>query len=588
MSFTKSVTYDRPIIYKMTIRSRDGKTTYQTFTSTDTNPTIFISKTRCKLNTILSNLTFTVDNSDGSVNPTHIKYGNEILLQIAKDPAFFSDPNSYAFIGNIDYPDVEREGFQLHQFNVNAYESKKIFYDSLIDFNKSAPVTALDNPTTTTAKKFQINNLIKDALSNRLYTLLGEDSIQERFTSLALDNISDDVNIIYPRPRFKKVPSGTMLDDLADIIGFNWYLTYQGGTKHFNLKYPTEEAIPIRMISGKEKDINTDLAASTSYIVDPFRLESSASQEANFATRLSAVSQISPLVVASQTTNLSSTTLNAKAIATPFNTIETNFTILNLTLSKQGEPESPKNRVNGSIFLNVSNKPQGKVLDFAVDMDDIESKPTNVTIDLTEEKRFIENLAGFADFYIVLYQRSAKKGDPDPDATNTIRWHRDLSTAGGSLITTSFGGEREKYLQFVWQTHGPKYCFSLSSAVNRVLVNTNYNMLPLVGKIEPTPLDFSFISDVQTGIRYLSAIMYYAALFKVPVPLQVTLPDNFLFRPYQIIPNVTEEKTMPQGIPLEIQEVEYDFANNNNQVHLQCLGLIDDGFPTTWDCVALA
>jgi hypothetical protein len=592
LTFTKDVTYWQPLHYKLEFKPRPGGSTpYFFFDSTDTNPAVKINNVKLNLNTVMHSLEVEIDNSDGSVNPTWVQQGTRVKLQIWKNGSVTD--SDYIFIGCIDYPNEARVGFELHKFKVPIIELKQVLYDSNVTFVKNAPLDELGEPTTARARNYRLWRLIKDLLTNSDYTLLGDDTLADRvpgsITVSENTGISQRVDIIFPKPRIKGTSAGVGLDEWAELFGFNWYFRYnypgnEGGSE-FMLRWPSEEYTPIVMKAGDTKDINSDDVLNTSYITEEIIKESSSSQEGNFANVISAISKIQNLIMAQSTTNDTSTLMNFKAIAMPFTTNETNFTELDLLMSKQGDPESPKNRVNGAIFVNVGNKPIGKVLDFEIPLNDIEDQPTAVTVDLTDRKRFMENLGGQTNFYIVIYQRSGKNGDPNHDTVDGVRWHRDNSTTGGSLIADN--GDKDAHSTLVWKTHGPKYVFVVKSSINRLFVSTNQESVIQVGKKEPQSLDFGFIEDVNTAQRYVSSILYYASLYKVPIPLKVTVPNDFLFQPYQIIPAVTVNKIMPFGIDLEIQEVEYNLSENTNECSLVCLAIVDNSFPTTFGCANL-
>lgn len=556
------------------------------FASNDPDPPLFIHDCVLKLNTVMHQLDFEVDNSDGLAPASWFSKGNLVFIRVWKNGSPTS--SNYLFAGFIDYPNENRKGFLGHKFRVTCYEVKQALYDSNVTFIKNAPLDELGNPQTLRAKNYRIWRLVKDLLSNDAYTLLGDDALQDRipFFDKTYSGLKQNVDLIFPRPRIKGQSAGTGLDEWSEIIGFNWYFDYSNsGNPSFQLKWPQDETQQIVLKAGDTKDINNDDVLYTSYITEDFDKESSTSQEDNFANVISAVSKIQNLIMAQSKTDSSSTLMDFKAIAMPFTTQETNFTELELMMSKQGDPSSPKNRVNGAIYVNVGNKPVGKVLDFEIPLSDIEDTPTIVNVDLSQRKRFMENLGGQTNFYWVIYQRSGKSGDPNHNQTDGVRLHRDNSTTGASLIAEN--GDKDQHDKLVWKTHGPNYVFTLKSTINRLFVSTNQESVLEVGKKEPQSLDFGFIEDVNTAQRYNSSILYYASLLKLLIPLKVTVPNDFLFKPYMRIPGVTVNKIFPGGVDLEIQEVEYNFAENTNECAISCLGLIDEGFPTSFGCTNL-
>lgn len=568
--------------------------TVQGFISDDPRPPIFINNAVLKLNTIMHSLDFEVDNSDGLAPVEWFEPGNLVTCEVWKN-GFLEDIDNYLFIGQIDFPNELRVGYEAHTYKVSVVEIKQTIYDSNVTFIRNAPVDTLGEVLTNNATSFRIWRLIKDLFTNKQYTLLKDDRLQDRFPSGWFDTsysgLSQAVDIIFPRPRIKNNSAGAGIDEWAELIGFNFYFDYPDGIITPVLRWPQEEYVKIVLKAGDTKDPTTDDADLTAYITEDIVKESSSSQEGNFANMVSAISKIDNLIMAQKTINSNSTLMNFKAIAQPFTTQETDFTELQVMLSKQGDPQSPQERFNGAIFVNVGNKPVGKVLDFEIPLSDIDDVPTNIMVDLTERRRYMKNLGGQTNFYIVFYQRSnGNKADGTPDGNGSpnnntnhgVRVHRDNATNGGSLIAE--GGDKNAHTALVWKPHGPNYVFVIKSSINRLFVSANQESIIKVGKKEPQSLDFGFIEDVNTAQRYLSSILYFAVLYKMQIPLKVTVPNNFLFKPYMKIPGVMVNKIFPGGIDLEIQEVEYKFADNNNECSITCMAMVDEEFPSTFGC----
>ena len=564
------------------------------FMSDDPNPPIFINNAVLKLNTIMHSLEFEIDNSDGLAPVEWCEPGNIVTCEVWKN-GFLQDIDNYLFIGQIDFPNELRVGYEAHTYKVSVVEIKQTIYDSNVTFIRNAPVDNLGEVLTNNATSFRIWRLIKDLFTNKQYTLLKDDKLQDRFPSGWFDTsysqLSQAVDIIFPRPRIRNNSAGAGIDEWAELIGFNFYFDYPLGKISPVLRWPQEEYVKIVLKAGDTKDPATDDADLTAYITEDIVKESSSSQEGNFANMVSAISKIDNLIMAQKTINSNSTLMNFKAIAQPFTTQETDFTELQVMLSKQGDPQSPQERFNGAIFVNVGNKPVGKVLDFEIPLSDIDDVPTNIMVDLTERRRYMKNLGGQTNFYIVFYQRSnGNKADGTPDGNGSpnnntnhgVRVHRDNATNGGSLIAE--GGDKNAHTALVWKPHGPNYVFVIKSSINRLFVSANQESIIKVGKKEPQSLDFGFIEDVNTAQRYLSSILYFAVLYKMQIPLKVTVPNNFLFKPYMKIPGVMVNKIFPGGIDLEIQEVEYKFADNNNECSITCMAMVDEEFPSTFGC----
>jgi len=580
--FTKDVDYDEPMKWRLRLRDFNEDVTYATIRSTNTNPALYIQNMRANLNTTMSEVTFDVDNSAGDVDLNWLKAGNTITLQAAKQESYFDNPNSYIFIGNIDYPSRDSHGYQGDTIHVKAISIKQIVYDTQCHIVKSAPIVNIDDeePVPANSTKFQVYKIIEDMINQKKWTILGDASLKERghFTS----TISPAINTFWPKVSFVGISFGVAFDTLADTIGFYWDIDPTSGNRDIYAKFPSESAVPIQIKTGDNKSITNDDKYRTSYIVEEYRLESTSGLQGNVASRLNALTRIASKSVAGQGSNVTSTSTTNKAIAMPFHAEETDFTTIALILSKIGDPQSPNDRLNCWIVLKRDGKPGPKVLEFAIDLSSIDASPTNIFVDLTDIKRKITNVSGEEDFYIVVFQRSGLKGSANLDEANTIRWHSNAATDAGSFVAE--GGEHENYNNFVWKESGRGFCFNIWSSINRLYSITNYSLAEQIGLREPEIIDFRFIEDVNLAIKYLSSISAYSSYFKAPISLKVSLPNDFLFKPYQTIPAVST-KIFPNAMDLELQEVNYDFHENSNQCcSLMGVGLVNAGFPTQWPC----
>jgi len=529
----------------------------------------------------MSSLEFTVEDNSQVIDTTKLKAGALVTCQVCKDVAFYSNPLSYALVGYIDYPSPDRPQTSELFYQVRVIEAKKGMYDSQMEFRRSAPIVSIDNPNNSRSREFMTRVHLADLVSKKKYTILNDQSVKDRW-GYTLD-ISTNLSIIIPKLNYIDQSAGVIYDDIVDLVSAVWGMKYDGGAKIIWADYPSNTLQKVIIKSSDQKSPNDD-PAKTSYIVSGFGLPSSSSQTANFASRIFARTKIDKKSVANGGTNRASTLLTSLAIAQPFTTNETRFNGISFIASKVGNPESPKDRINGAIFLDNGGKPEGpRIASFNVPLDEINSDPTTIFVDIEEKRtRFLTGI----NYWLVWYQRSGTTGDPNNDVNNAIRIHRDINTDGGSL--TAQGGDRADHEnhKLVWKTHGPTYVFNVYSTLNRLFAVTNYSAVADVGLIEPPPLDISEIDDVNLANRYTGNILYLSSLFSADVDMIVTNPDSYVFRPNTQV-MIFDTLAAPNGIKFFINSVEYDFTQNNNEVRLTGTTFLDYGFPASWPCTAL-
>lgn len=579
--------YDQELGYKIQIQKRDGSETYYTFDSIaqrdGTPQPINIQNMHLNLNSTMSSLDFLIEDSDKAVDRTKVAPGRQVVFQYGKHN-WWSDPASYAFIGYIDYPTPARPATNQNEIKVQCYEVKKGLYDTLVNFARSSPLAELSNPLSQKAKDYTLRAHLRRLLQKAKHTILDDVAIKDRF-GLDESGISTNLDVIIPNVVYNYFTAGDMIDDLINKVGAVWLMDYTGGVKKVVADYAVNMHAPILVKNGPAVEglIAGDDPKRTAYTAEGFEIPSTSASSSGHATRLFGLTKVDRHVVSLSETVTNSTSLTNKAIYQPFTTNEVRFNGLDFTCSKKGDPQSPKNRLNGGIFTNkiVSgvNMPDIQLMKWHVPLDDIESNKTIVHVELDDIRtRFIDENVTFG---ILWYQRSGVKGDPNTDENNTILIYRDNSSTGGSSIAQ--GGDRDAKL--TWKAHGPQYAYSISSALSRIFAVTNYTAAEDVGFIEPQPLDLDVIDDANLALRYLGNVLYATSLYKGEPRFVVTHPDDFVFKPYQTI-RVVDSLSHPTGFELELHEIDIDFSRNTNEIQLGGVVYLDSAWPEgLWPCL---
>jgi len=315
--------------------------------------------------------------------------------------------------------------------------------------------------------------------------------------------------------------------------------------------------------SGDLKNVTSDDPTRTGYVNGSFSMEYDLSIEAGNANRLLASTIIDQTSISSSFSATGSTTLSNKAIAQQFQVSSDTrrITDLALVLSKVGEPESPKSRVNGRIVLDTGDSPHKgvTVCNFEIPLSSISPAPATIFVnDLDIRQRFLSTSAN-TKLWLILFQRSGTDGDPNTDNANTIRWHHNnqFRTAQTFKSGLAGGGDREQFDNFNWilSTNGPTYAFGVFANIRRLQSKTNIAAKNTY-RLKETVVDASYLSDPASIDLLLTNTLELSskarlALFSYPV----TIPDSFLYRPYRYV-------TVSDGLSgftqdLEIQRARY-------------------------------
>lgn len=580
--------YDEALGYKLQIAKRDGSEVYYTFDSIEQREgvaqPINVQDMHLNINSTMSNCDFIIEDSAKTVDRTKVGAGALIIIQYGKHTGFWSNPESFAYMGYIDYPTPMRPDTNMNEIRVQSYEKKKGLYDTMMNFERSSPLGEITDPSSQKGGDYSLRAHIRRLLEKEDHTVLEDISVEDRF-NLSKD-ISHNLDIVIPNVVYNYVSAGDILDDLCNKIGAVWYIDYKGGVATVKADYPVNMRKPITIKNGPKPVPMTDDPKKTGYIIGPFMVPSTSAAASGHATRLFGLTKIDRHVVASSEIVTHSTTLTNKAIYQPFTTNEIRFNGLDFTCSKKGNPSSPKNRLNGAIYINkvVSgvNMPDVELMEWHVPLDQIKSSKTVVHVELDDIRtRFIDENVTFG---IGWGQRSGiDEGDPNTDENNTILIYRDNTNTGGSSIAAKGDLDSSK---LVWKANGPKYNYSITSALNRVFAVTNYTAAEKVGFIEPQPIDLNVIDDANIALRFLGNVLNFASLYKGEPQFTVTHPDDFVFKPYQTI-RFSDLLSYPAGLDLELHEIDIMFNQNTNEISLGGIVYVDDAWPTNWPCAQI-
>jgi hypothetical protein len=531
-------TYGKPVQPRIRFTSLDGEDTYFTFSPMENVRDVvlqYIDAERAILETGSFNII--VEDSDNIINKDHLR-NTRVLIEFGKTTATLKP-----FL--LGYADIftDRRPRSYYQEYLISGPSTKIRAAELMLLHRKA-ADDKNNP------KYGVGNIVRDSMTERIWRPLNREDI-EKITNWRIDLISDgggiadELNQIkYPVINEVFTTEWDFLERMSAISGAIWDIEYDANFNEiFTMGFPSSKGTGITIKS-------SDLAAAgdnpekTSYIWGDFSIEDNSSIDANVATRLYTTTIIDQQVISSQNTNAGSTTLVSRAIAQQLiiENDQRRITDLLFILSKVGDPQSPKDRVNGDLVMdNGDNTPRGTTLaTFSIPLSDIKTSPTSIFVNDVDVK--IRFLQGENKIWLRLFQRSGTDGDPNTDSANTIRWHHNNvfstpQTAFSAQSTGTGAGDYKLKDTLTWTTsdEGPIYCYSVFSNIRRLQARTNPSQAAII-RMKEAFTDTSFVKDYATNNVLLSRQL--AARSKSRRSIQsmlVTIPNNFLFLPYQIV-----------------------------------------------------
>ncbi|TVM01240.1 MAG: hypothetical protein CV087_11120 [Candidatus Brocadia sp. WS118] len=489
---------------------------------------------------------------------------SKVFIELGKSSATLE----HFLIGFPDRVIVSRPQSNRIQYNVTGFGTQIQASELHVSVREASTIAAVDDATSQNDVKFNVNQIIERVLTDKTYRPLKRESIITDLTDWTTAGINADCNVNVSRLNF---PPTTVLADflneLTRVGGYQWFIDYSTGAEVFYLITPQQLHSGIVIKSGDLKNVTSDDPTRTGYVNGSFSMEYDLSIEAGNANRLLASTIIDQTSISSSFSATGSTTLSNKAIAQQFQVSSDTrrITDLALVLSKVGEPESPKSRVNGRIVLDTGDSPHKgvTVCNFEIPLSAIEPAPATIFVnDLDIRQRFLSTSAN-TKLWLILFQRSGTDGDPNTDNANTIRWHHNnqFSTAQTFKSGLAGGGDREQFDNFNWilSTNGPTYAFGIFANIRRLQSKTNIAAKNTY-RLKETVVDASYLSDPASIDLLLTNTLELSskarlALFSYPV----TIPDSFLYRPYRYV-------TVSDGLSgftqdLEIQRARYSLSS---------------------------
>jgi len=570
--FTSDNSYYLPVKPRIKFKTKDGLTTYYTFDAFDL-PAANINITYCDVDAgkgESGTAIISVEDYTNTIDLAKLLH-QKVYIELGKTQGTLS----HFFIGYADRVTVQRPQSNRIVYNVTAFGSQIQANELFISAREASKIQAVDDPRVTPDVKFNINQIVERILTDNTYRPRKDSSIED-LTGWAITGISNKCKLNFPTLNFPITYLSFFLDELCNTAGYRWFIDVSTGSEVFTLELPENLHSGITIKSGDLKSITSDLADKTAYFNSPFDIENDATIEVGSATSLLTTSIIDRVVVASSNKATGSTTTTNKAICQEFiiNEDTRRITDIALIMSKVGEPESPKSRVNGRIVLDNGGKPTGELLaKFEIPLSQIEPTPQTIFInDLEVNNRFLTGANGQIKCWIKIYQRSGTSGNPNTDNANTIRWHHSniFNTAQTLKSGTAPGGDRELDDKLVWSvsSNGPIYAFSVFANIRRLQAKTNL-AAKNAARLKESMVDTSFISDPTATDSYLTNLLDLSSKARRGLnSFLVTIPNNFLFRPYKYV-TVSDGQSGISG-DFEIQRARYVFDQNRSYGCYNC------------------
>jgi len=530
MTTTDDFSYGLTVRPRITIKTIDGDDTLYTFDGFDPDASEIVVTNVNMEGAVGESGTFdiNIDDSNGQMQKDNI-HNVKVFLELGKTQAAYE----HFLIGYGDVFKDDRPATNFQQYNISGFGSWIMAYRLMIHRREKYKRTESDA---------KVYNIVDNAFTKRLWRPLKkhDESIQD-ITGWSRDGISTKVNTPFTVIDEAYVYFGDLLDKLCSTTGAVWFVDYSTGEEILTLTYNPNLHTGIQIKSGDLKTANDD-ALVTSYIKRQFSIQDDATSEAGVATRLITTNIIDKQEVFHQAADDGRTSLDFRAIAQQVSITNDARRVeaIELTLDKTGDPTSPNSRINGDIVLDVNNTPTGAILDeFHIDLGSIENSKKDIEVEVEVKPSALD--VGIAKFWVRLFQRSGtgsnNDGQPQHDPNNTVRWfHNNIfNTAQSYYSATADEGDEKKKSTLSWNVtnQGPLYTCNIFSNIRRAIARTNSSAKRRIGLREQF-VDTSFLEDPQDIARYISLILSNSSKPRRTISdFLVTIPNNFIFRPYQ-------------------------------------------------------
>jgi hypothetical protein len=545
LTLTRSdATYGLPLKPRIEITSLDSTDTYFTFSplenlTTDLN-LVYLDTERASFET--GSFNAVVEDSQNIINKDHLRNA-KVKISFGKTA---STTIPY-FIGYADISQTRRPRNNYQEYLLTGPSTKIQATELMLLIRKAA-----DDPNN---PKYGIANLIIEAITTRKWRPLNRDDIQEVtedqggrwLVDLVSDGggVSDELNALKYSVIVEVFTTlWDFLERMSAITGASWDLDYDAAFQEIiSFGYPSTRGTGIN-IKSTDLASPTDNPLKTSYLYNDFSIEDNSSIDANVATRLYTTTITDQVVINSQNANAGATSLVDKAIAQQLiiQNDQRRITDLMFIVSKVGVPTSPNDRVNGDIVMDFGdNTPRGRTLaTFNIPISDIKTTPTNIFVnDVDVKVRFLQ---GENKIWLRLFQRSGIKGDPDNDPANTIFWHHNGVSNSVQPVYTAISsgvgkGEYKLKDTLAWASDnkGPIYAYSVFSNIRRLQARTNPSQAKII-RLKEAFTDTSFLGQIDQNNLFLSRQLAARSKARRSIQgVQVTIPNNFLFKPYNVV-----------------------------------------------------
>jgi hypothetical protein len=562
--------YFAPLKPRIRFKSLDGLTTHFTFDgfAGGTNPLncIYMDVERAIGETGVFNII--VEDSHNVIDRSKLE-NMKVYIELGKSPASYKQ----FFIGFADIFTIRRPRTNYMEYLLTGPSTRIQAAELKISRRQASKIQDISNPKVVPDAAYNINNIFKNSLTKSSWRPLNQDAIDSGHpqTSWEDDLISSEVNINYPVINEDRTTVWDFWDKLCSTAGAVWDINYDTLDKEIvMLSFNPALHTGITIKSGDLKAPSTDQASKTAYILSNFDVEDNATKDAGTATRLYSLTSIDRQTVASSFEDHGRTTLDFKAIAQQviIQNDERRITDFAFVLERIGEPASPQDRVNGDFVLDSGdNKPTGKVIGtFKIPLSDLKRATQTVFVnDVDVKVRFLE---GSNKAWLRLFQRSGNEntvpagghlGDPMHDPDNTVAWHHNnkFNQTQALYSAQAVEGDYDKKDSLVWTTtnQGPIYTFSILSNIRRLQARTNWQAANRL-RMKEADVDSSFLTDPQQVSSFLSINLARTSKARRSViDVQVKLPNNFLFAPYQWVSFNDGLSQISQD--LQVQRVRY-------------------------------
>ena len=530
--------YFKPLKPRIRFKSLDGEDTYFTFNPFDVKDinVIYVDAERAISETGTFNIV--VEDSQNIINKGHLQYA-----KIYRDFGKTETTLKQFLIGYGDIFTIRRPRSYYQEYLISGPSTRIQAAELYISRRQASDIQDIDNPNIVPDPFYNVSNLFHQSLEKRKWRPLNQDSIDSGFpqSDFTGDLIDDTVNINYPVINEPLTPAWEFWDKLAEVAGAVWDIDYSlTDQERLMVSFNPTLHTGIIVKSGDLKT-NSDDGARTAYIKSSFDIENNASADSGTATRLYTTTIIDRQVVASSNKATGFNTLNNRFLAQQviIENDQRRITELAFIMSKIGEPDSPKSRINGEMRMDSGdNKPTGKVLaTFNIDLSSIDTQQKTLFIpDVDVKVRFLE---GSNKIWLIWKDRSGIKGNVENDPANTIRWHHNniLNTTQTLYSASAPASEaaREDLSTAQWNSvnTGPIYSFSIFSNIRRLQARTNMQAANKL-RMKEAPIDSGFLSDPKTVATYLSLNLSKRAKARRGIAdVVVRVPNDFIFAPYQ-------------------------------------------------------